>query len=87
MANSTPLEFTLYNMEDIHQALEAIRPALRQDGGDVEIVSFDEETGTLYVKFLGHCAGCPYAQMTLKQGIEKAVLAKAPQVKSVELAQ
>ncbi|MFH1046990.1 MAG: NifU family protein [Patescibacteria group bacterium] len=73
-------------MEDINRALQKIRPALQQDGGDVEIVSFDETTGVLLVKFLGHCAGCPFAQMTLKQGIEKAVLADCPQVKRVELA-
>ena len=60
-------------MEDINKALEEIRPALQQDGGDVEVVSFDEETGTLYVKFLGQCVGCPFAQMTLKQGIQKAI--------------
>jgi Fe-S cluster biogenesis protein NfuA len=72
-------------MEDINQALDKVRPMLQQDGGDVEIVSFDEETGTLLVRFLGHCAGCPFAQQTLKQGIEKTVTAAVPQVKRVEM--
>ncbi len=74
-------------MEDINKILDKIRPALQQDGGDVEVVSFDGETGTLYVKFLGHCAGCPFAQMTLKQGIQKTVVEEMPEIKRVELAQ
>jgi len=74
-------------MKDVDKILDKIRPALQQDGGDVEVVSFDEETGTLYVKFLGHCVGCPFAQMTLKQGIEKTVVEAMPEIKSVELAQ
>lgn len=74
-------------MEDINKALDEIRPVLQQDGGDVEVVSFDRDSGTLYVKFLGHCAGCPFAQMTLKQGIEKTVTAKISRVKQVEFAQ
>lgn len=74
-------------MEDINQALDSIRPVLQQDGGDVEIVTFDEDQGILYVRFLGHCAGCPYALLTLKQGIQKAVTEKVPRVKQVELVQ
>jgi Fe-S cluster biogenesis protein NfuA len=72
-------------MDKINEALDSIRPALQHDGGDVEAVSFDQETGVLSVRFKGHCAGCPFAQQTLKQGIEKAVRAKVPAVKSVEL--
>jgi Fe-S cluster biogenesis protein NfuA len=75
------------SMEEINQALDEIRPALQRDGGDVEVVSFDDETGTLLVRFQGHCIGCPFAQMTLKQGIEKVMLEKVPKVKRVELAQ
>jgi len=74
-------------MDKISEALNSIRPALQQDGGDVEAVSFDEKTGVLSVRFKGHCAGCPFAQQTLKQGIEKAVRAAVPEVKAVELAQ
>ncbi|MBU0625836.1 NifU family protein [Patescibacteria group bacterium] len=72
-------------MIDINQALEKIRPGLQQDGGDVEVVSFEEKTGVLQVRFTGHCATCPFAQQTLKQGIEKTLKEMVPAVKSVEL--
>lgn len=74
-------------MEDeIKQALEKIRPAMLSDGGDLEFVSFDEGSGVLSVRFLGSCAGCPFAQMTLKQGVEKAVREAVPAVREVILA-
>jgi len=74
------------NMEDeIKAALEFIRPALLSDGGDLEFVSFDAGSGELKVRFLGSCAGCPFAQMTLKQGVEKAVREAVPAVKKVSL--
>ncbi|MEA3249221.1 MAG: NifU family protein [Patescibacteria group bacterium] len=75
-------------MEDkIRQALERIRPALLSDGGDLEFVSFDPESGKCEVRFLGSCAGCPFAQMTLKQGVEKAVREAVPEVTEVVLAE
>lgn len=74
-------------MEDeIRRALSAIRPALLSDGGDLEFVSFDAASGVLKVRFLGSCAGCPFAQMTLKRGVEKAVREAVPAVKEVILA-
>ncbi|MFH2063054.1 MAG: NifU family protein [bacterium] len=72
-------------MKMIENALDEIRPALRQDGGDVEAVSFDPASGRLEVRFLGHCAGCPFARQTLKQGIERAVRERLPEVSAVEM--
>ena len=54
--------------EKIRAALEEVRPGLQNDGGDVELVSVDGKTVTL--KLTGHCGSCPYAMMTLKNGIE-----------------
>ena len=53
----------------VKEALDLIRPSLQQDGGDVEFVSMSDKKVT--VKLTGHCAGCAFSQMTLKNGIEK----------------
>ncbi len=67
---------------EVSQALEEVRPSLQVDGGDVELV--DIEDGVVKVRLLGHCAGCPMSQMTLKMGIESYLKKKVPGVKSVE---
>ena len=53
------------------EAIEAIRPALQSDGGDIRVLALDEETGVLDVELLGACGGCPMSSMTLKAGIER----------------
>lgn len=53
------------------EAIEAIRPALQADGGDIRIANLNEETGVLDVELLGACDGCPMSTMTLKAGIER----------------
>jgi len=69
--------------EDVEKALGKIRPALRADGGDVELVSVDEDKGIVDVKLVGACAGCPMSTMTLKNGIEKVLKQEVPKVKEV----
>jgi Fe-S cluster biogenesis protein NfuA len=69
--------------EEVKNALDDVRPSLQADGGDVEFVSFAEDSGTLSVKLKGACGGCPMAQMTLKMGIENYMREKVPQVKTV----
>jgi len=64
--------------------IQKIRPALQADGGDVEFVSFDENTGIVKVKLQGACAGCPMATMTIKNGIEAYLKENIPQVSAVE---
>ena len=59
-----------------------IRPALQQDGGDISFIRFDN--GTVYVKLQGNCVGCPYAMITLQEGVEKVLKAYIPEVKSVK---
>ena len=56
--------------EKIIAELENIRPFLQRDGGDVEFVDYTEDKVVL-VRLMGHCAGCPHAQMTIKSGIEQ----------------
>ncbi len=52
----------------VQEALDDIRPQIQMDGGDVELVAV--EGNTVKVRLVGHCAGCPMSQMTLKNGIE-----------------
>ena len=58
------------SLEDkIKAAINEIRPALQNDGGDIEFVSLNGNQ--VSVKLVGACAGCPMSQMTLKNGVEK----------------
>ncbi len=69
-------------MEDkIKKALEGIRPALQADGGDVELVSV--EYGVVKVHLTGACSSCMMSQVTLTEGIERAIKEAVPQVESV----
>lgn len=70
--------------EKIEEVLEMIRPRLALHGGNVELVSFDEESGRVEVKMLGACHGCPLSQITLKSGIEALLMSEIPEIKSVE---
>lgn len=71
---------TLFQRVD--KALDQIRPAIRMDGGDVELI--DVEEGIARVRMMGACGGCPMSTMTLKMGIERAIRQQVPEVKSVE---
>ncbi|MCK5061639.1 NifU family protein [Candidatus Parcubacteria bacterium] len=70
-------------VNEIKKALDKVRPAMQADGGDVEFVNFDNKTGRLEVRLKGMCAGCPMAQITLNEGIKKAVQKAVPEVKEV----
>ncbi|MDD4332823.1 MAG: NifU family protein [Patescibacteria group bacterium] len=67
----------------IKKALDKIRPALQMDGGDVELISWDEKNKVVKVHLVGRCAGCPMSQITLKQGVAKEIIKAAPEVKDV----
>ncbi len=69
--------------EKVEAALDKIRPQLQADGGGVELVDVDDN-GLVRVKLTGACGGCPMAQMTLKQGVERVLKMQVPEVKSVE---
>jgi len=66
----------------VNQALEKIRPYLKSDGGDIHLVEITEDN-IVKVKLTGACHGCPYSMMTLKAGVEKAVINEVPEVKEV----
>lgn len=69
--------------ESVNKVLEKVRPYLRQDGGDVELVRITDE-GTVEVRLLGACNGCPLSLMTLRAGIERVLMAELPEILRVE---
>jgi len=67
--------------EKIEKALNDIRPALQMDGGDIQLVSIDD--GVVKVRLTGACGGCPMSQVTMTEGVEKAIKRAVPEVKKV----
>ena len=67
--------------EKVEAALDKIRPALRADGGDIELV--DVKDGVVTVRLTGACGGCPMSTMTLKMGVERIVKEEVPEVKEL----
>ena len=65
----------------VEEVLNKIRPALINDGGNVELI--DVNDGVVTVKLTGACAGCPMSTMTLKMGIEKILKEEIPEIKEV----
>ncbi|MEW6701512.1 MAG: NifU family protein [Bacteroidota bacterium] len=65
------------------KALETIRPYLKADGGDVELVKVTAE-GIVEVKLTGACSNCPMSQMTLRAGVERALIREVPGIRRVE---
>jgi Fe-S cluster biogenesis protein NfuA len=57
--------------EQVEKTIEAIRPAIQADGGDIELHDVNEETGVVTVELIGACVSCPASTVTLKAGIER----------------
>ena len=70
-------------VEKVKNVIEQIRPYLQADGGDVEYVNMTEDN-VVNIRLLGMCGNCPHSRMTLKNGIEAAVVCALPEIKSVE---
>ncbi len=68
----------------IKAVLEQVRPHLQTDGGDVEFVAWEENSGVLVLRLLGNCADCPLSMMTLRAGIERLLMNKIPEIRRVE---
>jgi Fe-S cluster biogenesis protein NfuA len=69
----------------VQDVLDEIRPQIQADGGDLELVAV--ENGTAKIRLKGHCAGCPMSALTLKQGVERTLKLKLPEIKKVEAVQ
>jgi Fe-S cluster biogenesis protein NfuA len=69
-------------MDRVNAEVERIRPAIQEHGGDVKVVSVDDN-GVVAVELKGACVGCPSATMTLKMGIERLLRERVPGVTEV----
>ena len=69
-------------IEKVEAALDEIRPFLQSDGGDITLVSIDEDK-FVKVQLQGACVGCSVNQMTLKSGVEMTIKKHAPQILEV----
>ena len=67
----------------INSVFERIRPYLQQDGGDVMLDKISDE-GIVELKLLGSCNTCPLRPMTLRAGIERALMHEIPEIKRIE---
>jgi len=65
----------------VEEALSEIRPFLESDGGDIELLSINDNI--VKVKLMGNCVSCSVNQMTLKNGVEMTIKKYAPQIKEV----
>lgn len=75
--NKSDLEIKVRNV------IGQIRPYLQQDGGDIEFVELTEDN-VVNVRLTGACGSCPYSRMTLKNGVEAAMVKALPEIKAVE---
>ena len=66
------------NRELLESTINVIRQSLQADGGDLELVKIEGKV--VYLKLVGHCGSCPFAMMTLKQGIEVALQEIDPEI-------
>ncbi|MBU0711865.1 NifU family protein [bacterium] len=69
--------------EKVQKVLEAVRPFLQADGGDVELVDVTAD-GIVKVRLTGACGSCPMSTYTLKMGVENKLKKELPEVKAVE---
>lgn len=67
----------------VNEALESLRPHLKVDGGDIEVVEVTDDM-TVKVKWLGNCEFCSMSVMTMKAGVEQTLKSKMPEIRAVE---
>jgi len=64
------------------EAIEVIRPALQSDGGDIVFNNIDDDK-VVHVTLVGACGSCPVSTMTLKAGVERIIMDRAPGITEV----
>jgi Fe-S cluster biogenesis protein NfuA len=67
----------------VQEALQTIRPYLNADGGDVKILEITTDN-VVRLELLGACGSCPMSSMTLRAGVEEAIIRAVPEITSVE---
>ena len=69
--------------EQVAEVIEIIRPAIQADGGDINLLEVDVETGIVTVELTGACVSCPASTVTMKAGIERIMKDRVPGVTEV----
>ncbi len=67
-------------LEDV---LDAIRPSFQADGGDIELIGVDDETGVVTIEMTGACAACMFASTDISEGIDTIIKEHVPGVTTV----
>jgi Fe-S cluster biogenesis protein NfuA len=67
---------------NVEKALDEIRPFLQSDGGDISLLSIEDDR-LVRVQLEGACVGCSVNQMTLRSGVEMTIKKYAPQIEQV----
>jgi Fe-S cluster biogenesis protein NfuA len=71
--------------EQVTECIEDVRPQLKADGGDIELI--DVEDGVVKVKLKGACSGCPMSAMTLQYGVINCIKKRVPEINKVDVIQ
>ncbi len=69
--------------EQVEKVIQAVRPAIQADGGDVFLRDVDEDKGVVTVELTGACVACPVSTVTLKAGLERIMKDRVPGVTEV----
>ena len=69
-------------LKRVDAALDDIRPHLKVDGGNIEIVDITDDL-EVHIKWLGNCEYCSMSAMTMKAGVEQAIKQKLPEIKGI----
>jgi Fe-S cluster biogenesis protein NfuA len=69
--------------DKVEVSLDTIRPYLKADGGDIEVVEITDDL-VVKVRLLGACENCPMSFMTMKAGVEESIRSAIPQIKGIE---
>ena len=69
-------------IQRVENALDEIRPYLIKDGGDIKVVSIDNNN-IANIELLGNCESCPMSPMTLKGGVEEAIKKQVPEIRGI----
>jgi Fe-S cluster biogenesis protein NfuA len=70
-------------LSKVEEVIEIMRPAIQADGGDIDLIDVDSETGIVTVELSGACVSCPASTVTMKAGIERIMKDRVPGVTSV----
>jgi Fe-S cluster biogenesis protein NfuA len=71
----------------VEGALASVRPLLAAHGGDVELLAVDGDRGTVRLRLLGSCDGCPSSAVTLQSAVERSIEEAAPEIVRIEVDQ